>query len=228
MFLQYQNQCKILHRHSTRLKGYDYSRAGAYFLTVCTKDRKYVFGDIVDGKMQLNEAGQMVKESWVELNHKYKDITLDAFVIMPNHVHGIIVLTNDNVGAVHEPPEKDSSKQQNNAICELPSKRVIHELPLQKKIERRNMAIPRIMGYFKMNSAKRINVLRNTPGISVWQRNYYEHVIRNEGSLERIREYIANNTLKWEDDIENLESRVIRELPRQSEGRVKDYYEKIF
>ena len=209
------------YRYSTRLKYYDYSQAGAYFVTVCSQNRECIFGDISNGEMRLNSAGKLVEKWWVELNHKYKDIALDAFVIMPNHVHGIIVLTTGNVGAVHEPPK-------DKAIRELSSKRVIHELPLQKnKIERRNMVIPRIMGFFKMNSAKHINGLRNTAGISVWQRNYYEHVIRNEASLGKIREYIVNNPSKWEDDIENPENSAIRELPLQ-EGRAKNYYEKIF
>jgi REP element-mobilizing transposase RayT len=120
---------------------------------------------------------------------------------MPNHFHGIILITDnvdnvDNVRAIRELP-----------IHELP----IHELPRQqqkqRQQQRRKMLLPKIVGRFKMNSAKQINQMRNTPGISVWQRNYYEHIIRDEKSLENIRNYIINNPAKWQDDDYNLTNR---------------------
>lgn len=168
------------HRRSIRLQGYDYSQPGAYFITICTKDRKYLFGNIIDGKMVLNEYGKIAQQCWLDIPLHYQNVELNEFVVMPNHVHGIIIINiNDTVGTIHELP--------------------LHELPLQKQ-QRRLMTLPKIIGRFKMNSAKQINQLRQTPGIPLWQRNYYEHIIRNKHELNRIKEYIINNPLKWELD----------------------------
>lgn len=168
---------RIHHRRSIRLKEYDYSTPNAYFVTICAFQKQYLFGEIENGEMKLNNDSRIVQEQWNELPQKFPGIKLDEFVIMPNHVHGIVWITDKNdsipVGA-------------------------IHELPL-----RRRMIIPMVIGYFKMNTAKSINTLRQLPGIAVWQRNYYEHVIRNEHDLIRIREYIQNNPLKWTIDPEN-------------------------
>ena len=160
------------HRRSIRLKGYDYSQKGVYFITICTYKLEFPFGEIANGKMQPNACAQIVQAIWDELPSRYPEAKTDAFVIMPNHVHGIIV-----VGA-------------------------IHELPLQL-ISRRHMLIPKLVGWFKMNTAKRINKIRHTPGIPLWQRNYWEHVIRSEDSLNNIREYIVNNPLRWHLDKQN-------------------------
>jgi REP element-mobilizing transposase RayT len=129
----------------------------------------------------LNETGGTVKRWWLKLGDNFAniEIELDSCVVMPNHIHGIIMVTRKEVGA-------------------------IHELPLQiSKIERRRMLIPKIIGYFKMNSAKYVNRLCGATGRTLWQRNYYEHIIRNENELYRIREYIQNNPLKWDLDREN-------------------------
>jgi putative transposase len=165
------------HRRSIRLRGYDYSQAGAYFITICTHERIRLFGDIMNGEMRLNDAGRVVQMIWDELPNHYSGVETDAFVVMPNHIHGIILIT-ETVGA-------------------------IHESPLQSPRERRQMLLPKIIGRFKMNTAKRINEMRHTPGAPLWQRNYYEHIIRDEESLNRIREYIANNPTQWELDREN-------------------------
>ncbi len=167
------------HRRSIRLKGYDYSQSGAYFITICTYNRECLFGKIVDDKMILNQYGEIANQCWLEIPNHFPNVELDEYIIMPNHIHEIIVINEQNVGA-------------------------IHELPLQNQYQRRKMLIPKIIGRFKMNSAKQINQLRHTPNIPVWQRNYYEHIIRNENELNKIREYIINNPLHWELDIENL------------------------
>ena len=161
-------------RRSLRLQEYDYNQPGAYFITICTENRECLFGEIVDGEMKINEIGDLVRTTWQQIVTRYPYTATDAFSIMPNHIHGIIFI---NVGA-------------------------IHESPLQKSqiMRRRNMLLPKIIGYFKMNSAKKINALRATSGTPVWQRNYYEHVIRNETDLEEIREYIENNPAKWLED----------------------------
>jgi|LakMenE01Jun11ns_1017448.scaffolds.fasta_scaffold9682396_1 REP element-mobilizing transposase RayT len=163
------------HRRSLRLSRYDYSQSGAYFVKICIKNSENLLGDIPDNVMNLNQFGQVVKDIWHSLDTRYKEVILDEFVIMPNHIHGIIFIDN--------PVE------------------IIHELSLLK--ERRKMLLPKVIGYFKMNSAKLINQLRGTQGQSVWQKNYYEHIIRHEVSLTKIREYIVNNPLKWHQDIEN-------------------------
>jgi len=165
------------HRRSVRLPKYDYSQPGGYFVTIVTKDRACLFGKIVDGKMVLNEYGLIAKTVWNDLPNHY-NITLDEYVIMPNHIHGIIII-NDIVGAIHESPLRMDIKQ------------------------RRKMMLPKIIGRFKTSSSKKINVLRKTPGQHLWQRNYWEHVIRNENELNRIREYIINNPLQWAMDYDN-------------------------
>jgi len=171
------------HRRSIRLKGYDYSQAGAYYVTMCTQNRECLFGEIVNGKMRLNEYGQIVQQCWMEIPQHYQNVQLDEYVVMPNHVHGIIIINESDISTV-------------GAIHELPLR---HELPHSRE-QRRNMLLPKIIGRFKMNVAKPINRIRQTPGISVWQRNYYEHIIRNENELNRIRHYIINNPLHWKTD----------------------------
>ena len=167
-------------RKVIRLREYDYSQAGGYFITICTYNREYLFGQVVNYQMMLNKTGETVKQWWLKLEDKFINVKLDNYVVMPNHIHGIIVvIEKDKVGA-------------------------IHELPLQSgMILRRQMLIPKTVGYFKMNAAKYINQLRDATGHPLWQRNYYEHVIRNENELNRITEYIQNNPLKWDLDREN-------------------------
>jgi REP element-mobilizing transposase RayT len=166
------------HRRSTRLRGYDYSRNGLYFITICTHQRECIFGEIIDGEMRVNKIGQIVLETWNKLPYRFPDIQLDQFVVMPNHAHGIIHI----VGAIHESP--------------LPNAPMDH-------IQRRRMLLSKIIGYFKMNSAKQINLIRNTPAAPIWQRNYHDHIIRNERSLNIIRGYILQNPLQWDLDRNN-------------------------
>ena len=176
------------HRRSIRLKGYDYSSEGWYFITLCTQNREYLFGDVENGKMILNKYGGVVDLFWNYLYEKYP-IEVDEYIIMPNHFHGIINI----VGAIHESPQRESPQR------ESPQRESIQRDISDIKV-RRKMILPKIIGYFKMNSAKQINKLRYTTGTSVWQRNYYEHIIRDEKDLNRIRNYIINNPGKWQDD----------------------------
>jgi REP element-mobilizing transposase RayT len=162
-------------RHSIRLMGYDYSYGGAYFITICAHSQRCLFGEVKDSEMVSNEFGQIVQKYWHKLPELYPQAAFDMFVLMPNHIHGIVAI---EVGA-------------------------IHELPLQGRLQRRRMLIPKIVGRFKMNTAKRINLLRGMPGVQVWQRNYWEHIIRNEESLNRIREYMLSNPKRWLLDRQN-------------------------
>ncbi len=184
---------ETFNRRSIRLRDYDYSQAGAYFVTICTHRRACLFGDVVDDDVELNALGRIVMTTWESLPGRYPQITLDAFVIMPNHVHGIIMIEDGErpVGAIHELPLRNT------------------------RYRRRTMTLPLVVGYFKMNASKQINRTRLTPGAPVWQRNYYEHIIRGDDDLGRIRAYIALNPRHWALDRENPASHKER-LPNGS------------
>lgn len=174
-------------RKQNRLRQFNYSSSGYYFVTICTKNREEYFGNVVDGKMVLNEYGQIASQIWLNIPKYYGNVLLDEYTIMPNHVHGIIVIT----------------KTQSN-ISDVGT---IHELSLRKKITlRRNMLIPKIIGRFKMNTAKLINKKRGTVNRPIWQRSFYDHIICNEYELNIVREYIRNNPRNWKEDDNNLGS----------------------
>jgi putative transposase len=166
---------KPLVRRLSRLKEYDYSRPGGYFITICTKNRSCLFGVVDNDRVILNQYGEIIQISWLTLPEHYHNVELDVFVIMPNHIHGIIWLT--DVGAGLKP---------------APTVPACHCHPL-----------PEIVRGFKTFSSRKINQLRNMSGTALWQRNYYEHVIRRDESLEKIREYIETNPLRWALDKEN-------------------------
>jgi len=170
------------HRRSIRRKGYDYSSGGAYFVTLCTFQRQCLFGQIVDGEMQLNEIGQIVVEEWLQSRMIRKEIDFDQWVIMPNHLHGIVLIEpTDPVGANGCLPTKEDH-----------SHRMV---PSMKK-----RSLPSLIAGYKSSTTKRINTLRNAAGTPVWQRNYYEHIIRSDNSLQYIQQYIQNNPATWQDD----------------------------
>jgi putative transposase len=180
---------EIHHRRSIRLKGYDYSQNGAYFITLCTQDRKSIFGNIVNGEMQLSPFGIIARDEWLKTSEMRKNIEMDEFVVMPNHFHGIIVIddllgtgTEDlGTGTVHRAPTIEQfGKPTSNTI-------------------------PTIIRGYKSAVTKKINTFQINAGAynmpeRIWQKNYYEHVIRNEASLGRIREYILSNPLNWKQD----------------------------
>src|SRR5208337_1194499 len=175
-------------RVSLRLQDFDYSQEGAYFVTICVKGRQYLFGKIIDNEMNVNEFGKIVAASWDDLSSYYNPaIKLDAFTVMPNHIHGIIIMAGARgFGSLFDSPIKTGG--------ETP--------PLQKP-----PTLGQVLGYYKYQSAGRISALRKTVGTSIWQRGYYEHVIRDDQSLNRIREYIAGNPQRWYLDRENPQSR---------------------
>lgn len=173
------DSASALCRRSLRLRGFDYSKEGAYFVTICTQNREYLFGDVVDGKMRLNDVGRLVRTVWGGLAERFPSVELDAFVVMPNHVHGILVL----VGAGLALPVEGAASSAPTGTTSI--------------------TLGNVLRAFKSMSAIRVNRLLPRSGKPFWQRNYYEHVIRNEESLNRIREYIATNPLRWELDREN-------------------------
>ena len=175
------------HRRSIRLHDYDYAQAGAYFVTIVAKNHACLFGELIGSAMRLNQFGVIVQSCWEDLPVHYPNVELDAFVVMPNHLHGIVVITDGTVGARHASP--------------LP-----HASPLQLPHGTAPGSLGTMIGSFKSAAAKRVNKSRDTPGAPVWQRNYYEHIIRDEKDLERIREYIDANSFNWTQDEENPET----------------------
>jgi REP element-mobilizing transposase RayT len=142
-----------------------------------------MFGNITTGRMVLNDAGQLAEGCWMAIPDHFPQVKLDAFVIMPNHVHGIVVI-HDRWGTA----------------CRAPTYRA----PTVEQFGRPVAgSIPTIIRSFKSAATKRINEIHNVPGVKLWQRNFYEHIIRNDNELDRIRQYIANNPLQWEMDREN-------------------------
>jgi len=171
----------IHHRHSIRLKGYDYSQAGAYFITICVQDRAHLFGKITDGEMVLNEMGQIAYDEWLKTSVLRKNVQLDVFVIMPNHIHGIIMF--HGRGELHSPI--------NNQHMNIPGE---CNSPLRGPSDN----IGAIVRGYKSSVTKRLNLLNF--GYAVWQRNYWEHIIRDEKLYQTISNYIIVNPSKWADD----------------------------
>jgi putative transposase len=166
-------------RRSIRLRGYDYSQAGAYFVTVCAYQRQCLFGAVIEGQMVLNEVGKIAQACWNEIPAHFPRVELDAFVVMPNHVHGIIVMMDAGRGTACRAPTAESFGKP------VPG------------------SLPTIVRSFKSAVTRRINQWRTTPGQPVWQRNYFEHIVRNESALDRIRGYIETNPARWALDREN-------------------------
>lgn len=176
------------HRRSYRLQGYDYSAPGAYFITLCTYQRQCLFGDIIDGQMQPNDFGQIVAEEWQKSSDIRQEIELDEWVLMPNHFHGIVWITSPDspmdVGAHRRAPLRTQSHPHQSAGI----------------AERKPKSLSSLVAGFKAITTKRINQLRNAPGTPVWQRNYYDHIIRNQDALQTIQQYVQTNPQKWQID----------------------------
>ncbi len=165
-------------RRSIRLCGFDYTSTGAYFVTVVTQGRECLFGDVVGGAMRLNDAGRIVRDEWENAESLRPNVFVDSFVVMPNHFHTVVWITPRRGMARHAPTLNRFGKPVPDSLGS-------------------------IMGGFKSAASRRINAIRNTPGIPVWQRNYWERVIRDESELNRVRQYIADNPRHWGTDDEN-------------------------
>jgi putative transposase len=197
------------HRRSIRLKGYDYSRPGAYFVTMVSHLRECLFGYVADDRVVLNTFGEIVADEWQRSGDIRKNMEFDVVVVMPNHVHGIVHIVNCR----GDRPVTSSTKHPlASDMCDEPDvpTRPIKQPFANGRDDRlvvptgpAKRSLPSFVSGFKSAVTKRINELRQMPGVPVWQRNYYEHIIRDEVSLNRIREYIANNPLQWDSDPEN-------------------------
>jgi putative transposase len=173
---------ELPNRRSIRLPNYDYSQNGCYFVTICVKDRECLLGEVQDGVMWINQAGSIAADGLQWLAHRYPSVDLDEWLVMPNHIHAIILI------------------EYSIAPVELASGSAVRE-PKPK-------TLGRLIGAFKTVSSKAINQIRGTPHGIVWQRNYYEHIIRGERDLSRIREYIRCNPEAWASDSENPGSKI--------------------
>jgi len=200
------------YRRSIRLPEYDYGQAGAYFVTIVTRDRASLFGEVVNGKMWLNDGGRLIQAVWDELPDHYPGVECDAFVVMPNHIHGVMVLVDgggvelNDVGAGLKPARTE------------PRPTTIPRAGLKPAPTQHGLS--EIIRAFKTFSARRINDMRHIPGVSVWQRNYYEHIVRNESDLSRIREYIGNNPMQWGMDRENPNPTEVKSIGKRESWEV--------
>jgi REP element-mobilizing transposase RayT len=197
------------HRRSIRLRGYDYSSPGAYFITICSHNKQFLFGNVADGQMHRNDYGEIVQKEWFGSATIRKEIQLDAWMVMPNHVHGIVMIT--PVAAHGHAPGTATALHPT-----VPRGVGAHgHAPLQ----RRPRSLATFVGGFKGTVKSRINEMRRTLGAPVWQENYYEHIIRNGDELNKIREYILTNPSRWANDRENPERQ-----PTDSSDDEPDWY----
>ena len=229
----------IHHRRSIRMKGYDYSQEGLYFVTICCYNRECLFGDVVNGEMVLNEFGTIACNEWLNTTNIRKNVELDVFVIMPNHMHGIIILNGVNGrGELHSPQlhlTHNSIADNKMNECNFPDNVITDNVISDNKLGECNFPdnvitdnvitnnvitnnvisdnklgecnsplrgpsnnIGAIVRGYKSSVTKQLNLLNI--GCTIWQRNYHEHIIRNEKSYQTIAEYIINNPSKWNDD----------------------------
>jgi putative transposase len=181
------------HRRSVRLKRYDYTGGNVYFVTICAYQKECLFGTIDKGEINLNTAGECVRKAWLGTADKRTNIRLDDFVIMPNHFHGILwLLRRGTACRAHEIHDEVNIL---GAASRAPTfeqfGKPVHD------------SLPTIIRSFKSAATKLINESRNTPGSPIWQRNYYEHVIRSHKELRQTSEYIRSNPAHWHNDEEN-------------------------
>jgi REP element-mobilizing transposase RayT len=204
-------------RRSIRLPGFDYTQPGGYFVTICTYMRQDLFGIVTDGEVFLTEAGRIAARHWLRIPSLFTEITLDAWVVMPNHLHGIVVMGTRRGEAFVGPgagmagsstpnasplpsPACGTQTDSFGAIVQGASLPNASPLPPNRARGTTTRSLAAAIQNYKSICARRINQLRNSPGKPVWQRNYYEHVIRGESELRRLREYILANPAQWQED----------------------------
>ncbi len=161
------------------MRQFDYAQAGAYFVTLCTRDRRCMFGKVVNGRMELSDFGSVADATWADIPRHFPHVQVPIWVVMPNHVHGILVITQAPPGVTDDP------------------------FANQRPTGPTRGSIGAIVGAYKSAVSKQINRLTHSTGTPVWQRNYFEHVIRNDSSFAKIWQYIADNPARWRDDPEN-------------------------
>src|SRR5271168_291460 len=173
-------------RKTLRLKGYDYSHAGAYFVTICTANKKPLLGSIVDGHVTLSPAGEIVRAVWNALPSRFPRLLLDEFVIMPNHFHAVLAFVGEGLA----PPAATIAKLAPPGSAPLAEKSA-------------NCSIPDVIGAFKSISTIQVNRHLRTKGSALWQRSYHDHIVRTGEDMGNIQRYIFENPLLWSSDPEN-------------------------
>ncbi len=213
------------HRQSIRLRGYDYSLAGLYFLTLCAQGRRCLFGDVVNGTMRLNALGEIIVGEWMHTADIRPEMKLDAFVVMPNHLHGLVWIIDlggahggaspdapidtagASVGAHGRAPANVPANAPTDAVrvCEAITPTDTAGTSVvgahgRAPLHRRPRSLGSFVAGFKSATTKRINVARGMPGHPVWQRNYWDHIVRSDHDGDQIREYIQHNPSRWTED----------------------------
>ncbi len=183
-------------RRSIRVPGHDYSQPGAYFVTICTRNRELLLGSVVAGRVQLSEVGRYVREEWAALPEQFSMVEMDAFGVMPNHLHGIIVIK--PVGALLAAPRAENT---GDAASSAPTGVTGRGGDAASSAP----TLGDIVRAFKSITAIKGNGMLGTPGQAFWQRNYYERIIRDDQELAHIHEYVALNPSQWDTDRENPE-----------------------
>jgi putative transposase len=178
-------------RKLTRLKGYDYSQSGYYFVTICTKDRKEFFGNVEEGRMHLSRCGEIAGDFWSEIPAHFEYVGIDEFSVMPNHVHGVLIIEENMVGNAY----------------------------MRSLQNRTKMSLSKIIQQYKASVTRKINSLESSLHFG-WQKSFYDHIVRNEESLNNVRQYIMYNPLEWELDIENRDG-------NSRHKRCVDYYDEM-
>jgi putative transposase len=212
---------EIHHRRSIRLQGYDYGQAGLYFITICAWQRQCIFGEIEDGEMHLNSLGEIARDEWIRTAKMRPNIDIAEFVVMPNHIHGIIAIGNGDIdgmdtngrGTMHRAPTDGTEKFGKSTSNTIPTigngdmdgmdtngRGTMHRAPTdgtEKFGKSTSNTIPTIVRGYKAAVTTQVNILRDSPQCPVWQRNYYENVVRSEAEYLRIAAYILNNPRQW-------------------------------
>ena len=185
------------HRRSIRLPGHDYTSPGAYFVTICVHGGECLLGEVVDGGMRLSQFGQVVSHYWKRIPDHVAHVELDEWVVMPNHMHGIIAIAGRGEAS---PASASSTGNLTTGGTRLPDQEAARDASplLQPGLQPGSLGA--IVGNYKSVTTRRINRMRGMPGTPFWQRNYWEHIIRNQTSLNRIRAYIQHNPARWAED----------------------------
>ena len=202
---KFKNKYRI---ESNRMRYWDYSSAGRYFITICVQNRECIFGEIENDKMILSEYGEIAKNEIAKMNQYHIRVIIDEWVVMPNHIHLLIELTDIGVDLVDDDGHVEKIHE-----FSLPLQQhwwrnpnydpTIDEIKQYRK-QRRRMLIPKILGKYQQQTSKQINILRSTPGMKNWQENYYDHIIRDDASYQRIKNYIIQNPSNWDEDTFNV------------------------
>lgn len=178
-----QNPTALPHRKQLRLRGYDYAFPGVYFVTICSAGKRPVFGSVNEGKTVLSSIGEIVRSEWIALAERFAGLVLDEFVIMPNHLHGVLAFVGDAGGASPSPTTTNTAMSPGRAS---PSPTLFE-----------------VIGAFKSISTIKVNKLMGRRGVPLWQRSYYEHIVRTGEDVRKIQRYILENPLMWSLDPEN-------------------------